>query len=307
MEKQLPERVHRYGWVLGLGWLLLAAAGMATEPSAPSLVPADLALDIQDERLTLHAENAALDEILRAIADRAGFALTIDGTVGAPESRYLTDVPLDEGLRRLLDGRSYRLTVEPSVVGGAPRPIHLHVYGAGGSPHPVPVENTARIRRLALERATERADNGDYGVVEERLSLARSAARRGRASVPDEAIFKLAVDADSAVRGLAVAALGKSGGGEVGEVLIDALADSDPRVRRRAVLALADAWGHQSVEHLEAIATGDRSRAVRRAAAFALSGQAGAAAEAAMASLAENADPQVRRIAEAALGTLQTP
>ena len=112
-------------------------------------------------------------------------------------------------------------------------------------------------------------------------------------------------DVDPVVRVAALSALARAGGLD-DEMLRDALADAEPRVRRRACELAA---GHPAVGLIAVMA--DSEPLVAEAAAWALGEQGDAAADGAVAALADvvrnHPEALVREAAAAALGAIGDP
>ena len=126
------------------------SAKPVTAPVPPSLLtqpaqPAKVMLD--GGKLTIHAHNSALSEILNEISRQGGMNLSglhagkadqrIFGTYGPGRPR---DV-----LNELLNGSGYNVLMLGSLPSGLPRQLALSLRPAGGIPNPPP-QSEARMR-----------------------------------------------------------------------------------------------------------------------------------------------------------------
>jgi HEAT repeats len=294
----------------------LGAAGLASLILAGGTLAADDAgKAVEDSRrpevaihagvLTVQAHGVPLAEVLAAIGQRAGFEVTVRGAVDARVSVVLAEVPLEEGLRQLLRGRSFAFLYDRARAHPAAKLVEVRVYA---------LEKTAaqpEPGRAAASTSKPSAMSGDanhhapvispFDPLEARLEFARIEARRGKPTSPEDLITLLLEDEHAQVRGLAASALGRLKEPAAGDALVDALTDRDGRVRRRAVRALGEARGQQAVAPLAALLLEERTRGVRRVAAHTLSRIGGDAAMQILEPLQFDLDPQVRRIATFAL------
>ena len=289
-------------------WLLAASgAGVLAEGRiAPATDDRDrLGVVVDQGVLTLRAEDVPLSDVLAAIAERAGFELSVRGKADTPITADLTSVPLAQGLQQLLEGAS-AVFLYDQPLGDPARNlvgVRVHLFEAAA----LQQEVASAPAPDAVAAGPEGSGNEEepaisiYDPLEDRLAFARTQARLGRTSSPEEVTTLLLEDEHANVRGLAAAALGRRGGAEAGEALVEALSDSDWRVRRRAARALGQAWGYQAVEPLAELLSEESSRSVRRIAIYTLSRIEGDAAREALAALQDDPDPNVRGIATFAL------
>jgi hypothetical protein len=280
---------------------MAGGAAVAGEGSESAASPGRLEVGLDRGALSVQAEGVPLADVLEAIAARAGFALSVRGALDAPVSVTFAGVPLEDGLRQLLGRGSFVFLYERA--GAATRRL-VEVRGQVSEEAAALAE---RGRAAAPTDAPAPRDDTDvpaispYDHIEDRLAFARIEARAGRPNSAEELVTLLREDEHANVRGLAAAALGRLGGAQAGEALIEALSDRDWRVRRRAVRALGEARGRQAVAPLAALLAEERARSVRRIAAYTLGRIRGNAAREALARLRDDLDPRVRQIATLAL------
>jgi hypothetical protein len=230
------------------------------------------------------------------------------GALDAPVSVTLTGVPLEDGLRQLLGRGSFVFLYDHPGADPTRKLVELRGQVSEEAAALPGRDRAAAPADVPVPRdQSERHDDADvpaispYDHIEDRLEFARLEARAGKPKSAEDLVTLLLEDEHAGVRGLAAAALGRLGGPEAGEALVEALSDRDWRVRRRAVRALGEAWGEQAVAPLAELLAEERGRSVRRVAAYTLSRIEGGAAREALARLQDDRDPRVRRIATLAL------
>ena len=81
---------------------------------ATAEMPATIKVDIERGLLTVDIRNVPLADVLRFIAEEAGFRMIIQGDVSTPVTDVFTDVPLNEGIKRLARHQSFILVYAPS-------------------------------------------------------------------------------------------------------------------------------------------------------------------------------------------------
>jgi hypothetical protein len=130
--------------VLLLG-LLLAGGARDAAGADPALV-----VQVDGGRLTLHASGVALRSVLRAVAGAGNLTLVLDAPLEEEVTIALDDVPLDEGVRRLLGSRDHVLVYAATTLtlvrvetprGTAPAPRGLVAFLPEG-------DSTARVKAL---------------------------------------------------------------------------------------------------------------------------------------------------------------
>lgn len=300
----LRSRVRHLG-TAGVAWLILAsgAGGAAAPGEVIEAVPDPKRLEVVFEAgiLTLEAEHAPLGDVLAAIAERAGFELSVRGAE-TPISVVLTEVALEEGLRQLLGRGSFVFLYEQPGVDQVRKLVALRGHVSEEAALPEQDRATPSTPGVPIPPGdTELPATTPYDPLEDRLAFARAEARRGMPKAADDLMTLVLEDPDANVRGLAAGALGRLGGAQAGEALVEALSDRDRRVRARAVRALGEAWDERAVAPLAQLLANDRVRSVRRVAAYALSRIEGGAARQALESLRQDRDPRVRRIVASAM------
>lgn len=78
----------------------------------PPPAAAALELTVRQQRLSLSADGSPLAEILTGIAEQSGIAILYHGSPETPVRLTLTDIPIEQGLRKLLTGCSFSFIYE---------------------------------------------------------------------------------------------------------------------------------------------------------------------------------------------------
>ena len=188
-------------------------------PPAPTVI-------VKDARLTVEAQDVALQWVVDEIAKQAD--LTIHGTGllgGLTISTRLESVPVDQGLKELLQGFDVFFLYTP--VNDRPtslRSVWIYQRGQGTLLVPVPAEQWASTSEL----------------------------ERGLS------------DPDPEVRALAIESLVERWGERALDKVLQALLDTDNYVRERALDAAAGAGLELPAQQLQILASADTSDEVRR-------------------------------------------
>ncbi len=140
---RILPRIKRAIWTaLTATVLCQPVLALAQTGSAPTL---DIA--IEDGRLTMDVRDASLSRVLRAIADKGGFALDIVGQLDSKGSASFENAPIERALRRIVGRSSYIIELAPSTGADAPRRIaKLSIY-ARSAPTRVETSSPPRTKR----------------------------------------------------------------------------------------------------------------------------------------------------------------
>ena len=227
----------RAAWLWAVLVLAAGAVGLSTVgPAALAAAEQETAargtvVSVDHGLLRLQVREAPLDDVLRAIAEQAGFRLKLKGDVSTPVTWNFAGVSLEEGLRRLA-GRhgvvlNYAAGEEDS---GEPRLAEVIVLGAPNG------RVATYIPPSPLDRVYEGLEARDRL---SRLQLVRTMASQEDDPAIADLVTILTEEDDTVVRRMAVIALGKIGGDAALDVLAATLDDADPVIRRQAARALA--------------------------------------------------------------------
>ena len=88
-----------------------------------------LKVTLEEGRLSVEAKDASLRELLSAVADKAGFKLSMAGELDRPVSWRFSDVPLDAAVRRMLRNVSSVMLYGPSDEPGIERLAEVRTFG----------------------------------------------------------------------------------------------------------------------------------------------------------------------------------
>ena len=105
-----------------------AKAGTTAEASAERAIDVTIEAGPEGDRVTYSAPGARLDQILRALAEAAGFKLAIRGDLSRPaQATRMSTVPLDRAIRRLAGNTSMVMIFDPES-SGSRRVAEVRLY-----------------------------------------------------------------------------------------------------------------------------------------------------------------------------------
>ena len=230
-----------------------------------------LYLSLQKGFLSVDIDNARLEDVLKAIARQKGFKrLKVQGNAGlAKISIRFQNLPLDQGIQRILRGRSYSLIyAQPKWDRGKGISTTLEevrIFGEGKGEQSFGFGSLEAKKSVLSTRLKGLIQQALYG--EDAMARVKASAALGGTGRP-EAITSLSLaleDAEEAVREAAIVALADIGGNEAAQALAVALQDEDPLVREVAVIALGEIGGEAAIGLLEQ-ALADEDESVRETA-----------------------------------------
>lgn len=218
--------------------LLLAAVLCSVVPvaarqeGAPAGPPASTVL-VKDGRLSVSLRTAKLTDVLARISADAGIAIVeVEDLSRFRISASFADLPLEEGLRRLLQNFDVFTFVG---VGRTPpatlQAVWVYPRGRGRGVAPVPPQAWASTAELQ-QRLESSTDPGERATLLEEIID-----RKGAGAI--DAIRWALGDVDAQVRSRAVYAATSSGVELPGELLLQAMNDASRDVRFLALQALA--------------------------------------------------------------------
>ncbi len=249
--------------------LALAIPGLALDGDRRSgTTGPTLVVSARDGRLSVSARSVPLWEVLARVREVAPVDFVPRPAIGGdPVSLVFSDVPLEEGVRRLLVGRSYAMASPGPLAAGRP---HIQVYVLGsttGTPAPGPEraralesddggDALARLRRLtkrlrAFTGPEMHAAAAGRLSQRERLALEESALLALRAPQEEAREAALEVLEDSGIERLPGAGAGMVAGALISLVADMATADPSPELRVEALELLADVGADSDGEALK--------------------------------------------------------
>ena len=264
------------------GLALLGCAGAAVGPAPVVGSAAGVTrVRVVDGRVTLDAHDAELVSVLSAMAKQAGVTLVVGRAPAVTVSTSFAGVPLDEALRRVLQGQSFVL-----------------VYGRDGAPAEI------RVFESAPSGVSSRGPTAPAPAATDTATPPPTPAE-SRPQAVRQLVEDVAKDADPSVRARAAAALGHVGGDVPVAALANALGDDAPIVRIQAVESFARLQRAAALPVLSTMLKVDAHPRVREAVARALGSLGTDDARQALTTATEDADPGVREAAERALVRIQ--
>jgi len=272
--------------------------------AAENAFPAVNEIAVRKGLLTVNLRDAPMANVLMAVGAQAGFDVIIRGDLSAPVTWSFSDLPLDKGIRRLLDDRPLVMIYAPSQGQAGVRPLlKVIALGARGDAGDgtTPVARTMPARKTEVSRNTAAVSLDDDR--ENRLRAVQRLAIMPDAAATKDLALLLSQDEDALIRQIAAIALGNIGGAGAQDALTAALQDEESLVRGRATQALAK-WGPESVGLLVELLVRDPAANVRRQAALGLGRMRGERAMDALQAAQADPDYAVRQAAFFALSRL---
>ncbi len=254
--------------------------------------PVEIDVTVEDGVLAVNVRSARLEDVFRAIAERAGLRLRLAGDLGRPITVWFT-LRLEEGLRQLVGDSALIMIYEPAR--GQAGQLMLTEIRVSGSPdgHVVTIEPA--VKESSLDQVYDGLDRFDR---KSKLRAVRELHGLDDETAIDDLALVLAQETDSKVRRLAAFGLGNSSGNaNAFAALSAALGDKDRSVRFQAIHGLSKIGGRESAEALT-ITLRDHDPAVRLQTVLALQrigdvGTVGVLTKV----LGDDEDPEVRRVA----------
>ncbi len=250
------------GGLCAVAGLMLSAVAAAPSAFAGEPIASNgqfgVSVTIQNGLVSVKARDAALADVLRAVAEQANFILTIKGDSEQNVTWRFRDIPVDRAIQKILQNISSVVTYAPD--GAAV--VKVYVLRSGGEPWGA----AAQVEKII---PTKQADI-DLLEREDRIHAAQSLFRQPNVKAIKQLTRLVSEDQDPTVRAVAAVGLGKIRVDKAKEALIGALSDHDSLVRRRAVQGLGRLWGGDAVEPLSLALLEDHDPHVRREAALRL-------------------------------------
>jgi len=317
--------------------LALVCTGGNSRAHAFDRLHRDDTVEIKDGLLTVRVASSPASLVLDIIERHSGVAIRSNVAIDERVTASFRDVPLAEGLTRILKNRSVVFIYSNDVSDDShPRLVEVHIYpGSAARPDVVAAFRPplADIREHGVgdrgpdgpgvrswRDGGDQPDQGASGGVAVRhlgqvLAHDEEPAERARAAKAlarigdDEAITRLAAsiasDPDTSVREAAVASLGKTWSEPAVAPLAQVLLDNQRLfVREAAARALGETWSEEAVGALASALSTDSRQSVRETAAEALGKIGGAGAVDALVAALGDAHSSVRESAAAALGAI---
>jgi hypothetical protein len=256
--------------------LLFAPVPSVSASRNPGTAGSPLLIRFSNNLLTVKLKDAPLEKVLTEIAHQAGIQIVFYGLLEGVVSADFTDLPLDEGLRRLIRDLDHIFLYREGKTGiSEPEVKKVLVYSKKGK-KPNERLRTGLIgpqKRPTQDPPTASPEFGVKALEDKDPEVRQEAVDRLAESKDERAIIELTKvllnDKDGDVRESAAEALGELGDERAIAPLVQALKDKDAGVRESAVDALGRIGGEAVIRPLMD-ALKDEDEDVREAAATAL-------------------------------------
>ncbi|MFQ5918136.1 MAG: HEAT repeat domain-containing protein [Candidatus Binatia bacterium] len=269
---------------MGLLGSVTQAEGPLKRLADPPLVSRErLMIKVADGVLTAEARGSPLQEVLEAITRKCGIRIFLAAPTEETVTVEFRNLPIDEGLRRILEGRSFVFLYSRASSDSKRTPIarleEVHVLTGAGK-RATPDESGTPEADMVMEHEgvfpeAKIVSKGAFGEVMDVRVKADPGESRGKSRDKEEAIEEfsqmLSAEEDRPLRKRAVETLERMWHADAIEPLTHALVeDGDPSLRETAAKALGRTWSSDAVEPLSLALLGDQDSFVREAAARAL-------------------------------------
>ena len=208
----------------------------------------DVAVTLQQDRLTIVAHNADLKTVLAEISRKTGVSIILRGTAQTPVSAHIENMPVDETIKKLTRGSSHAVIYArgnsntPSY-----QPMIVFIYSESKGPERVFDEpDDAASQPTSDNRMPESTETTDA------FETLKNKAFEADGEALSQLIGIALDDPNEETRGDAVEALGSIGEERVMDALIQALYDDQAWVIRAAsVRAIGNHGGQRALNALE--------------------------------------------------------
>ena len=244
-------------------------------PGGSEAHPSHLVVQFKKNLLTVKAKDIPLKRVLKEIVDHTGIKIILQGPAEELVSAAFSDLPLEEGLRRLSRNYNYALVFGPHRAKGGEQEIEVFIFSkAGERPNKRVEHRIIAPEKRAPQTLVEASLDSLIKDLEDNDAEVREDAVDDLAELKDKRTVVhlarvLGNDRDPDIRETAADALGDLGGPEAIDSLIQALDDRDADVRESAVDSLGQIGGEEVVPPLMD-ALRDEEEDVREAAAIVL-------------------------------------
>lgn len=258
--RRQQERCRMLGASGSLLLLFLWACGGGTESGSH-----DVLLSLHGEQLSATLRQASVGEVFAELARQTGIHVHVEGAAAIETvSAEFTNLPLEEGIKRILQGKNYALTYTAETHDrlGGPKIVAVRVLAT--STEPIPASPSSNVAtgpdpRLGTSAVVQGAEVGDHSALVSLLSATHDADPRARRTavkalgdLGDESAVEalgqlLLSDSDKKVRRAATDALAEIGSPQALGALGRALKDHDLVVQRNAAEAIVSIGGEQTL------------------------------------------------------------
>ena len=239
-------------------------------------------LEVTEGLLTVAVKDVSLPVLLEKLADQTGLGFEIYADINSKISARFKNVPLDEGIKRLLDSCNYFIIYSnknKESIAGSVQIIKIVVFDKSGRSSSKPI--IAQDQRLPHSSQPEQLSSSKQF---SRASLPRLTNKKAGSGIPDNLTITHALTSLQDYARL--------------------LKDSDPIVREDALLQLAAEYNEEAISYLEDVLVRDGNSAVRSAAAEEIAFIGGDAGIEALVKGLNDTDDEIRETVVTALGEI---
>lgn len=315
--KRRPARAATF-----LAVVLLSAFSASSVVAEEASQVAPIAISYEDGLMSLDVEQVPLSDVLRAIAQVAGFELVLKTELPLPVTWSVEGMPPDRLVAKLLGRGSSMALYAPAPNGQGSVLTELRVLRAPPASPAAPSQDLAQTLRpasggdwtadldidrrvlAALARDRTGVDAGVGAHFVPPLETERKVVQHVVPAVSRQMARQLQQDPDPRQRRAATVGLGRARTGDAVPALVQALKDDDRGVRQRAVQGLGR-HGSEAVAPLSRALLEDTEPQVRRMAASSLGRISDERAWLALLEAQSDADTSVREAANQALTSLE--
>ena len=201
--------------VIYLVGVLAVGLSYAQTTEAEESTPSSISVHVEQGLLSVDARNAPLGDVLEAIASRANFRLVTKGDLDTSVTWSLADVPVAEGVQRLLGNVSSVMIYAPSEDAGTGPLFAVHTLRRKvdwaddnirvARTIPTPASNQTTNAKRSQPQPTVSLDD----TREVRLRAVRRLIRKPNATSVKDLALLLSQDDDPVIRRIAAIGLGK--------------------------------------------------------------------------------------------------
>ena len=310
------------------GVLLTALMPGAHDSMATSAEPrSEIKINLRAGTLSVHINNMPLVDILRTIGDEAGFKLVALGSLKSRITQNFSDIPLAEGIHRLVGNRSvaimYQIVDAPDNRKKLQDIKEVWVFGSVRAAADGPVSDT---RESLSKNDAAIVSSGDLGQPENLESVDRTESPNDRdknnppqpgvAGIKEAKTYpqfdkeseagywadRLINNSDRPSREQAITELERIGSDTAVAAIATVLGDNDAQLRRHAVESLGRTDNENAVQLLGQALLGDKDLSVRLSAVRSFANLNDEVSRAFLNTALKDKDAQVQSLARQALG-----
>ena len=308
--------------------LLMALMPGAQDPmSAAAGQRSEIKINLRGGTLSVHISDMPLADILQTIGDEAGFKLIVLGSRESRITQNFSNVPLAEGIHRLVGNRSvaimYQIADAPDNRKKLQNIKEVWVFDSGGATADSPVADTreslskidiavvssgdlSQSEKIESDAKTESPnDPQKYDPTQPNAAGIKEAATYPQFDKESDVGYwadQLINNADRPSREQAITELQRIGSDTAVAAIATVLGDNDVQLRRHAVESLGRTDNGNAVQLLGQALLGDKDPSVRLSAIRSFANQNSEVARAFLNTALQDKDARVQALARQELG-----